>query len=152
MSSAVRKQPDSAASTNRPSPQAPGHASTVRLRNAFTITSHRTGDGREHHKITAPKHGPARAQARRAILAVLDHAEQHHHRVSFLVTLGDYTQRPLHSVRGYDAGLVLLQCRTERDDPYAWLQRQCFPAALTADSNAIIGVDILTWPSPEPIS
>ncbi len=53
-----------------------------RLRSAFTITSRRSADGHEHHLITAPKHGADRSQARHAIMAVLHHAEQRHHRVA----------------------------------------------------------------------
>ncbi len=117
-----------------------------RLRSAFTITSRRSADGHEHHLITAPKHGSGRSQARHATMAVLHHAEQRHHRVAFLITLGDYTQQPRHPRGGYDADLVLIQCRIEHDDPYAWLQRQLLATSPTADSNAIIGVNIHTWP------
>ena len=74
--------------------------------------------------ITAPKQRPDRSHARRAIMAVLHHAEQRHHRVAFLVTLGDYTQQPLNPRRGYDANVVITQCQIEHDDPYTWLQRQ----------------------------
>ncbi len=121
---------------------------TVRLRNAFTINSHRSIDGHEHHMITAPKHGPDRAQARRAILAVLHHAQKLHHRVSFLLKFGDYTQQPLNIQRGYDANVALLQCRIHHDDPYAWLQRQLLRTSPTTDTNSIIGVNIHTWPDP----
>lgn len=124
----------------------PPSPTPVRLRNAFTITSRRGTGGHEHHMITAPKHGPDRAQARRAIMAVLHHAEQRHHHVAFLVTFGDYTQEPVNPRPGYDADLVLLQCRIEHDDPYAWLQRQLLSTYRITDTNAIIGVDIHTWP------
>ena len=122
-----------------------------RLRSGFTITSRRSADGHEHHLITAPKHGADRSQARRAIMAVLHHAQQRHRRVAFLITLGDYTQQPRHPQGGYDADFVLIQCRIEHDDPYAWLQRQFLPTSPTADSNAIIGVNIRTWPPPTPL-
>jgi hypothetical protein len=117
----------------------------VRLRNAFTIRSRRSTDGHEHHMVTAPKHGPGRSQARRAIMAVLHHAQQRQHRIAFLVTLGDYTQQQLQPPPGYDANLVLNQCRTEHDDPYAWLQRQLLTTCPTTDTNAIVGVNIHTW-------
>jgi hypothetical protein len=131
-----------------PQPEHPDTASPApaRLRNAFTITSRRSADGHEHHLITAPKHGPDRSQARRAIMAVLHDAEQRHHRVAFLVTLGDYTQQLLNPPRGYDADLIFAQCRIEHDDPYSWLQRQFRPTSPTPDTNAIIGVTIHTWP------
>jgi hypothetical protein len=131
-------------------PTVTGQLAPLRLRNAFTITSGRRADGCEHHLVTAPKHGPDRAQARRAILAVLRHADRHHHRVSFQVTLGDYTQQALNTRHGYDANQVLLQCRIEHGDPYAWLQRQFPRTASTTDTNAIIGVHISTWPDIEP--
>ena len=125
----------------------PASAVPARLRSAFTITSCRSTDGQEQHMITAPKHGPDRARARRAIMAVLHHAAQRHHRVAFAVTLGDYTQQPLNPRRGYDATHVLIQCRIEHDDPYTWLQRQLLSTHRTTDTNAIIGVNIHTWPS-----
>lgn len=118
----------------------------VRLRNAFTITSGRNGDGHEHHLITAPKHGHDRAQARRAIIAVLQRAQRHRHRVSFLITLGDYAQHALDPPNGYDPDQALLQCRIAGDDPYAWLQRQLPATFLAGDTNSIIGVDITTRP------
>ncbi len=122
----------------------------ARLRNAFTITSRRSSAGHGYHLITAPKHGPDRAQARRAIVAVLQHAEQHRHRVSFLITLGDYTQRSLNPRRGYDPGVVLVQCQIAEADPYAWLHRQPPLTAHSTGANSIIGVTINTWPQPEP--
>jgi hypothetical protein len=121
----------------------------MRLRSAFTITSRRTSDGHEHHLITAPKHGPDRAQARQAIIAVLRHADQHHHRVSFLITLGDYNQHVVHPHDGYDPGHVLIECGIS-NDPYSWLQRQLRIASSTSDTNSIIGVNIRTWLSSPP--
>jgi hypothetical protein len=118
----------------------------VRLRNAFTITSRRSTSDHEHHLITAPKHGPDRAQARRAILAVLHRAAHNHHRVAFQVTLGNYAQHSLNPGRGYNPDHVLTQCQIEHHDPYTWLQRQLLSVDRTADTNAIIGVDIHSWP------
>jgi hypothetical protein len=119
---------------------------TVRLRNAFTLSSHGGAGGRESHLITAPKHGPQRSQARRAIMAVLRRAQQQQHRVSFLITLGDYTQLELGSAAGYDATAAVLECRVERDDPYAWIEQQLHRHQHPVDANAIIGVGIRTWP------
>jgi hypothetical protein len=136
--------------TGRASPPETSGVAAVRLRNAFTITSGRNGDGHEHHLITAPKHGPDRAQARRAIIAVLEHAQRLHHRVDFLITLGDYTLHPLDPPNGYDPGRALIQCRMSDDDPYAWLQRQLPATSLAGDTNSIIGVDISTRPVTAP--
>jgi hypothetical protein len=119
----------------------------VRLRNAFTIASQGSTSGHERHMITAPKHGPQRAQARRAIMAVLRRADQQRHRVSFVVTMGDYTQWELGTANGYDASSALLECRAERDDPYLWIEQQLHRGQHRVDANAIIGVGIRTWPS-----
>jgi hypothetical protein len=121
-------------------------SATVRLRNTFTITSRGTAGGREHHMITAPRRGPARGQARRAIIAVLRRAEQRHDRVWFLITFGDYSRRPLGFSAGYEAGAVLAQCRAKQDDPYVWFQDQFQRHHQPADAHAIIGVEIATWP------
>lgn len=118
----------------------------VRLRSAFSITSRRSIDGSEIHLITAPKHGRDRAQARRATVAVLHHAQQNHHRVTFLITLSDYTRYHLNAQHGYDAAVVLMQCQIEYDDPFAWLQRQLPRNFHTTSNNYIIGVTITTWP------
>jgi hypothetical protein len=117
----------------------------VRLRSAFSITSRRNIGGSEIHMITAPKHGPDRAQARQAIITVLRRADKHGHRVSFLITLGDYNQHMLHPHDGYDPNHVLIECRVF-EDPYTWLQRQLRTVSSTGDTNSIIGVTISTWP------
>jgi hypothetical protein len=129
--------------------EAPGPpaSATVRLRNTFTLTSRRSAGGREHHLITAPRRGPARGQARRAILAVLRRAEQRQDRVWFLITFGDYSRLPLGFNSGYEAGAVLTQCRAKQDDPYVWFQDQFQRHHQPADAHAIIGVEIATWPS-----
>jgi hypothetical protein len=119
---------------------------TVRLRNTFTITSRGSADGREHHLVTAPRRGPQRTEARRAILAVLRRAEKRQQRVWFLITLGDYTRLPLGSGAGYEAAAVLTQCRGKQDDPYLWFQDQFHRHQQPVDAHAIIGVEIATWP------
>jgi hypothetical protein len=119
----------------------------VRLRNAFTIASHGSTGGHERHMVTAPKHGPQRSQARRAILAVLRRAEHQRHRVSFVITMGDYTQLELGTGSGYDANSALQECRAQRDDPYLWIEHQLHRSQHPVDANAIIGVGIRTWPS-----
>jgi len=119
----------------------------VRLRNAFTVTSRGSADGREHHLVTAPRRGPERRQARHAILAVLHRAEERRQRVWFVVTFGDYRRLPLGFSSGYEARLVLTQCHAKQDDPYAWLQEQFQRHHQTTDANAMIGVEIATWPS-----
>ncbi len=124
-----------------------GTTGIVRLRNAFTISSRGTTAGHERHMITAPKHGPQRTQARRAIMAVLRRAEQQRHRVSFVITMGDYTQWELGTANGYDANATLLECRVERDDPYLWFEQQLHRSQHPVNANAIIGVGIRTWPS-----
>jgi hypothetical protein len=121
-------------------------AATVRLRNTFTLTSRGGGDGREHHLITAPRRGPQRREARRAILAVLRRAEKRQQRVWFLITFGDYTRLPLGFGAGYEAASVLAQCRGKQDDPYLWFQDQFHRHHQPADAHAIIGVGIATWP------
>jgi hypothetical protein len=119
---------------------------TVRLRNAFTITSRGTAGGREHHMITAPRRGPARGQARRAIMAVLRRAEKRQQRVWFLITFGDYSRLPLGFSSGFEAASVIAQCRGKQDDPYVWFQDQFQRHHQSADAHAIIGVEIATWP------
>jgi hypothetical protein len=119
---------------------------TVRLRNTFTITSRGSADGREHHLVTAPRRGPQRGEARRAILAVLRRAEKRQQRIWFLITFGDYSRLPLGSSAGYEAASVLLQCRGKQDDPYLWFQDQFHRHHQPADAHAIIGVEIATWP------
>jgi len=126
------------------------NAATVRLRSAFTHTSHLSAGGRLQHLITAPQHGPHRALARRAIIQVLRDAERHHRRVSFLVTFGDYTQHSVGDENGYEANWVLLHCRMAQNDPYAWLQRQISAAPNLTDLNAIIGVNISSWQQAPP--
>jgi hypothetical protein len=126
--------------------QASPAPATVRLRNTFTITSHGSTGGREHHMITAPRRGPARGQARRAILAVLRRAEKRQQRVWFLVTFGDYSRLPLGFNLGYEASAVLSQCHGKQDDPFVWFQDQLQRHHQAADAHAIIGVEIATWP------
>jgi hypothetical protein len=132
----------------KPEEQASGLPSpaTVRLRNTFTITSRGSADGREHHLVTAPRRGPQRAEARRAILAVLRRAEKRQQRVWFLITFGDYTRLPLGLGAGYEAVSVLTQCRGKQDDPYRWFEDQFHRHHQPADAHAIIGVEIATWP------
>ena len=79
-------------------------------------------------------------------MAVLRRADRQHHRVSFLVTLGDYTQVRLGSTLGFDARLTLLQCRMNGEDPYQWCaEEQSRPGQRTLSADHIIGVDIDTW-------
>jgi hypothetical protein len=127
-------------------PVVPPASATVRLRNAFTITSRGTAGGSERHMITAPRRGPERGQARRAILAVLHRAEERQHRVWFLITFGNYSRLPLGLTAGYDPTSVIAQCRAKQDDPYVWFQEQFQRHHQAADAHAIIGVEIATWP------
>ena len=62
-------------------------------RNYYALVSHAGPGGREHHTITAPRRGPNRERARRAILAVLRRAEENKQRVGFTVTYADRTRR-----------------------------------------------------------
>jgi hypothetical protein len=136
----VGPQPEEREASGLPTP------ATVRLRNTFTITSRGSADGREHHLVTAPRRGPQRGEARRAILAVLRRVEKRQQHVWFLITFGDYTRLPLGSSAGYDAASVLIQCRGKQDDPYLWFQDQFKLHHQPADAHAIIGVEIATWP------
>ncbi len=122
-------------------------AATVRLRNAFTLTSRSSADGHEHHLVTAPRRGPERRQARHAILAVLHRAEKRRQRVWFAITFGDYSRLPLGFSGGYEPGSVLTQCHARQDDPYAWFQEQFQRHHQPVEANAMIGVEIATWPS-----
>jgi len=123
-----------------------GPVATARLRNAFTVKSYVDLAGREHHVVTAPKRGSERRMAMHAILAVLRRAKQHQHRVSFVLTLGDYSQFELGALRGFDAAQTLLQCCVKRD-PYVWFQDQLTGRRILSGPDAIIGVEIDTWPA-----
>jgi hypothetical protein len=124
----------------------PGPVATARLRSTFTVKSYVDLVGREHHVVTAPKRGSERRRAMHAILAVLRRAKQQQHRVSFVLTLGDYTQFELGALRGFDAAQTLLQCCAKRD-PYVWFQEQLAGRRVLSGPDAIIGVEIDTWPT-----
>ena len=115
----------------------------VGRRNYYRFVSHAGPGGREHHTVTAPRRGPNRERARRAILAVLHRAEENKQRVGFTVTYADGTRRVLGGKGGYDPGRVLLGCRIEAQDPYAWLGTQLEDRA--PDVAVIIGLDLDTW-------
>ena len=120
----------------------------VRLRNGFSITSQTGSGGREHHAITAPKRGPDRQRAKRAIMTVLRRAERQQHRVSFRITFSNYTQLSMFEL-GFDPSLALTHCRAKRDDPYAWLMERSLTGAREDPGSIIIGVGIMTWPVEE---
>ena len=117
---------------------------SVGRRNYYALVSHAGPAGREHHTITAPRRGPNRERARRAILAVLRRAEENKQRVGFTVTYADGTRRVLGGKGGYDPERVLLGCRIEAQDPYAWLATQLEDRAPAG--TIIIGLDLDTWP------
>jgi hypothetical protein len=119
--------------------------SPAQLRNIFTLTSRTGPGGREHHAISAPKRGPDRQRAKRAIMTVLRRAERQQHRVSFLITFSDYTQVTLFEL-GFDPGLALAHCQAKRDDPYAWLTERSEGEGSVDGANVIIGVAVMTWP------
>lgn len=100
--------------------------------------------------MTAPRRGPNRERARRAILTLLERARSQQHRVTFTVTFTDGTQLRLGGKGGYDPDRALTQCRIEADDPYVWLKDQL--AGRHPTGSVIIGVDLDTWPSPPPPS
>ena len=134
-----------ASMTGQPERKADGGVQNVRLRNVFTLTSHLGSGGREHHSITAPKRGPDRQRAKRAIMTVLRRAERQQHRVSFVMTFSDYSQLPMFEL-GFDPGLALAHCQSHRDDPYAWLTERSQGEASIDGGHIIIGVSISTWP------
>lgn len=108
------------------------------------MVSHAGPGGREHHTVTAPRRGPNRERARRAILALLRRAEQTRQRVGFTVTFTDGTRLVLGAKGGYNPARVLLGCEIEAQDPYAWLATQF---ENRAPVNAIvIGLDLDSWP------
>ena len=118
----------------------------MRLRNTFSITSLGSADGREHHLVTAPKRGPERRRAREAILTVLRRADRQHHRVSILLTLGDYTQLRVGPSIGLDPAMALSQCRTQGDDPFEWCAREHLRQhAELVRADTIIGIELETW-------
>jgi len=120
----------------------------VRLRSGFSITSMRGSDGREQHLVTAPKRGPERRRARQALMAVLVRAERQHHRLSVLVTFGDYTQLRLGSSGGYDPSSTLEACRRQADDPFEWCVKEVSRREdQLARADTIIGMEIHTWPA-----
>jgi hypothetical protein len=129
--------------TKAPGPDGVQH---VRLRNVFTLTSRTGRGGREHHSITAPKRGPDRQQAKRAIMTVLRRAERQQHRVSFVLTFSDYSQLSMFDL-GFDPGLALTHCHSHRDDPFAWFTERSRGEASPNRGHIIIGVSILTWPA-----
>lgn len=116
----------------------------VGRRNYYALVSHAGPGGREHHTITAPRRGPNRERARRAILAVLRRAQENKQRVGFTITYADGTRRVLGGKGGYDPERVLLGCRIEAQDPYAWLATQLEDRAPAG--AIIIGLDLDTWP------
>ena len=93
----------------------------------------------------APRRGPNRERARRAILAVLRRAERNQQRVGFTVTYADGTHRVLGGKGGYDPTRVLLGCWIEGQDSYAWLSTQLEGRA--PGGVAVIGLDLDTWPA-----
>jgi hypothetical protein len=117
----------------------------LRLRNVFTLTSLAGSGGREYHTITAPKRGPDRQRAKRAIMTVLRRADRLSHRVSFVLTFSDYSQLSMFEL-GFDPGLALAHCQSHRDDPYAWFSERSQGEAASRGGHVIIGVNILTWP------
>lgn len=117
----------------------------VGSRNFYTVVSHAGTAGREHHTVTAPRRGPNRERARRAILALLRRAGQGHQRVGFTVTYTDNTRRVLGGKGGYDPERVLLGCKIEAQDPYAWLATQLEDRAPVG--AIVIGLDLDTWPA-----
>jgi hypothetical protein len=121
------------------------HLAQVGRRNYYRFISHAGPGGREHHTVTAPRRGPNRERARRAILTVLRRAEGNQQRVGFTVTYADGTRRVLGGKGGYDPERVLLGCRIEAQDPYAWLSTQLEDRA--PDGVAIIGLDLDSWPA-----
>lgn len=134
-----------AESESPPERRVPTSAPNVRLRNGYTLTSQTGSGGREHHAVTAPKRGPDRQRAKRAIMTVLRRAERQQHRVSFLLTFSNYTQLPMFEL-GYDPGLALTHCQAKRDDPYAWLLERSRSGGVDDGGSIIIGVAITTWP------
>lgn len=118
----------------------------MRLRNTFSITSRGSADGHEHHLVTAPKRGPERRRAREAILTVLRRADRQHHRVSILLTLGDYTQLRVGSPIGLDPATALEQCHAQGDDPFEWCAREHLRQhAELVRADTIIGAELETW-------
>jgi hypothetical protein len=122
----------------------------VRARNTYSLASHATPSGREHHTVTAPKRGPNRERARRAILGLLRRAHHQQHRVAFTITFTDGSRLRLGGKAGYDPDRALTQCHIERDDPFAWLKEQLAERHPTTGGTTIIGVDLDTWPTLTP--
>lgn len=122
----------------------------ARSRNTYSLTSHAAPSGREHHTVTAPRRGPNRERARRAILSLLRRARAQRHRVGFTVTFADGSRLRLGVKAGYDPDRVLVQCHIERDDPYSWLKDQLAGRYPTTAGTTIVGVDVDTWPAPSP--
>lgn len=145
-------QPDSESATSTVSTaQGVGpRLAQVRARNTYSLISHAAPSGREHHTVTAPRRGPNRERARRAILTLLGRAHTQQHRVAFTVTFTDGSQLRLGGKGGYDPDRALTQCRIETDDPFAWLKDQLAGRSPTTASAVIIGVDLDTWPAPAP--
>ena len=124
------------------------HLAAVGRRNYYRLVSHAGPGGREHHTVTAPRRGPNRERARRALLALLRRASQHQQRVGFTVTYADATRLVLGGKGGYDPDRVLQGCVIEAEDPYAWLATQL--EGRTPTNPLVIGVDIDTWPAQPP--
>lgn len=124
----------------------------VHARNTYRLTSHAAPSGREHHTVTAPRRGPNRERARRAILTLLRRARTQQHRVAFTITFNDGTRLRLGAKAGYDPDRALTQCHIERDDPYTWLKDQLANRYPTTAGATIIGVDLDTWPTSPPSS
>lgn len=141
MASAVADQTDAATQDTGP------RLAQTRTRNTYRLTSHATPSGREHHTVTAPRRGPNRERARRAILTLLRRAHTQQHRVAFTLTFSDGTRLQLGAKAGYDPERTLTQCRIERDDPYAWFKDQLATRYPTTPRATIIGVDLDTWPA-----
>lgn len=137
--------PPAAGLVGQPAPRTASGVQNVRLRNVFTLTSRTGRGGREHHSITAPKRGPDRQQAKRAIMTVLRRAERQQHRVSFVLTFSDYSQMSMFDL-GFDPGLALTHCHSHRDDPFAWFSERSHGEVSPNRGHVIIGVNILTWP------
>lgn len=118
----------------------------VGRRNYYALLSHAGPGGREHHTVTAPRRGPNRERARRAILTLLRRAEAKQQRVGFTVTYADGSRFVLGGKGGYDPTRVLTGCQIEAQDPYAWLATQ-LEDRTPADATIIIGLDLYTWPA-----
>jgi len=95
--------------------------------------------------VTAPRRGPNRERARRAILALLRRAAENGQRVGFTVTYADTTRHVIGGKGGYDPERVLSGCLIEAQDPYAWLVTQV--EGRRPVGALIIGVDLDTWPN-----